>query len=126
MINYKLSDVKVLFFQCLEDTKTDLGWNSGGRAGVNNTGAGLGLLAVREEELEGGDNAAVGHFTGVFHHVHPELEDVTRADLPGRGLLRALAQPLVVDKGTIAGLGVLEVKLAVFIPEEGMVARQNL
>ena len=60
----------------------DLGWNGGGRTGVDNTGTGLGLLAVREEQLEGGDDAAVGHLAGVLHHVHPELEDVTGADLP--------------------------------------------
>ena len=65
----------------------DLGWNGGGRAGVDNTGTGLGLLAVREEQLEGGDDAAVGHLAGVLHHVHPELKDVTGADFPRWRLL---------------------------------------
>ena len=106
--------------------QTDLGWNSGGRAGVNNTGAGLGLLPVREEELEGGDDAAVGHLPAVLHHVHPELEDVARADLAGRGLLRAFAQPLVVDEGSVAGLRVLEVKFAILVPEKRVVSGEDL
>lgn len=68
----------------------------------------------------------MGHLAGILHHVHTELEDVARADLSRRRLLRTLAEPLVVDKGPVAGLGVLEVKLAIFIPEEGMIARENL
>ena len=79
-----------------------LGWNGRGWAGVDNTGAGLRLFAVREEELEGGDDAAVGHLPGVLHHVNPELEDVARADLPRRRLLRTFAEPLVIDKRPIA------------------------
>ena len=60
-----------------------LGGDGGGWTGVDNTGAGLGLLPVREEELEGGDDAAVGHLPAVLHHVHPELKDVPTAHLPG-------------------------------------------
>ena len=53
-------------------------------------------------------------------------EEWVEADLPGRALLAPLAQPLVVDKSPVAGLSVLEVKLAVFIPEQGVIAGENL
>ena len=103
-----------------------LGGDGGGWTGVDNTGTGLGLLPVREEELEGGDDAAVCHLPAVLHHVHPELEDVARADLAGRGLLRAFAQPLVVDEGSVAGLRVLEVKFAILVPEKRVVTGEDL
>ena len=64
----------------------------------------------------------MGHLAGVLHHVHTELEDVARADFPRRRLLRTLAEPLVVDKCPVAGLGVLEVELAILVPEQSVIA----
>ena len=64
----------------------------------------------------------MGHLAGVLHHVHAELEDVARADFPRRRLLRTLAEPLVVDKRPVAGLGVLEVELAILVPEQSVIA----
>lgn len=47
----------------------------------------------------------------VLHHVHPKLYKVPGADLLGGALLRALAEPLIVDERAIAALGVLKEEL---------------
>ena len=48
------------------------------------------------------------------------------ADLSRQGLLRTLAQPLVVDEGAVRALGVLEVELALLVPQQRVVPREDL
>ena len=100
--------------------------DAGAEGPAHDGGAGLGLLAVGQEQLERGDDAAVRHLAGVLHHVDAELQDVPGADLAREGLLRALAQPLVVDEGAVAALGVLQVELALLVPEHGVVPGEHL
>ena len=66
------------------------------------------------------------YFSAVLHHVHTELENVPTTDLPGRALLGPFTQSLVVDESPITGLGVLEVKFPVLVPEKRVIPRENL
>lgn len=50
-------------------------------------------------------------FTCVLSNVYTKLNDVSRQHFTGRTLLRATAQPLAVDEGSIAAFSVLQVEL---------------
>merc|ERR1719318_1686736 len=75
-------------------------------AGVDNAGAGLSLLPVRQVQLQGGYDAAMRHLvvklSAVLHDIHAELQDVSRAHLSCWTFLRAFTKSLVVDKSAIA------------------------
>lgn len=47
----------------------------------------------------------------IVHYVDPELYVVAREDFPGRALLPAPTEALVIDEGPITTLCVLQVKL---------------
>lgn len=64
------------------------------------------LLPVGQVELEGGDDAAVCHFSIVFHDVDAELHDVARAELVWLALVGRKTG--VVDKSAIAAFGILK------------------
>lgn len=50
-------------------------------------------------------------FACVLGNVHPKLNDVSGQHFAGRTLLRATAQPLAVDEGSVAAFRVLQVEL---------------
>ena len=50
---------------------------------------------------------------------------LTRTNFPRCWFFTAFTEPLIVDKSAIAGFGVLEIKFTSFVPQEGVVSRQD-
>merc|ERR1719206_655743 len=93
-----------------------LGWYGCSWARVHYTGAGLGFLPIWQVQLECCYDTPVGDLATVLHNIHTELQDITRANLSCRALLRTLAESLVIDKGSITRLRVLQIKLPILVP----------
>merc|ERR1719420_5192 len=85
--------------------------------GVDNAGTSFGLFPIRKVEFESGDNTSVGHLPTVLHNVHTKLENVSAANFTSWRLLGAFAESLIINKCPVARLCVLEVELAILIPE---------
>lgn len=90
-----------------------------------NHGIRFGFGAVGVVQFQDGRNAAVRYVFGVFNDIDAELDYVAAEHFLRLGLLAALAEPVVVDERAVAALGVLQEKLAVLVPQQGVVSGQD-
>ena len=70
-------------------------------------------------------NSCIFKLPHLVQNVRTEPEEVVCKNLCHLGLLEALAEADVVDKGAVAAAGVHHVKLAVLIQQKGMTSGQH-